>query len=368
MAQRIVVFVLGGGQGQRLWPLSRPDRPKQFHDLSGAGPMLARTLRRLKARGTELFVIGAERHAGRLLDAMNGVGLDGSGLILEPAPRNTAAAVAVAALHTLARFGDALVLVAPSDHEIATERQFWDTVELGVEAAAANRLVVFGVEPDRPETSYGYIEVGAAREGVHDVVRFVEKPDAGTAASFLESGRFVWNSGLFLARASVLAGLFERFRPDILEGARAALAQARLDASGLRLSAEAYLALPAQSFDRAVVERADAIVMVPARFAWHDIGSWRSLAELGPTDPCGNVVVGDVMAVDCHNSYLRSEGRLLTAIGLNDTAVVVTGDATLVAPLGRSQDVRSVVAGLEAAARPEARSVPARRIGSWRDR
>ncbi|PZN48316.1 MAG: hypothetical protein DIU65_16420 [Proteobacteria bacterium] len=367
MADRIVIFVLGGGSGSRLWPLSRAERPKQFHDLSGAGPMLALTLRRLQARPggqTSLFVVGSERHASDLLEMARSARLGAGTLILEPAARGTAAAVAIAAVHTMELYGDALVLAAPSDHEIRTDSQFWQTIEDGVAAAHAGQLVVFGVTPSRPETGYGYIEVGPGRAGGHQVLKFVEKPDLEMATSFFESGRFVWNSGIFLARASVLLEAFCRFEPALLEGARAALAGAMADFRGLHLCAEAFLVMPTRSFDHAVMEHAENVVMVPARFSWDDIGSWRSLVSLGPTDANGNVVVGDVMAVDCHNSYLRSEGRLLTVIGLRDMAVVATGDATLVAPLGCSQDVRSIVSKLEAANRSEAlrhNPVPVRR-------
>jgi mannose-1-phosphate guanylyltransferase/mannose-6-phosphate isomerase len=362
MADRIVGFVLSGGVGSRLWPLSRPDRPKQFHDLTGDGTMLARTLRRLKAREqgeVVLCVVASERHAGHLRAAIAPIDLNGGSLILEPVARNTAAAIAVATLHTLAAFGDSLVLIAPTDHEIDTDRQFWDSIEAGVQAAEAGRLVVFGVEPSRPETGYGYIEARPGPAAVKDVLRFVEKPDDETAASFVEAGGFFWNAGIFLARASVLERAFARFRPEILAGARAALASAGSDAAELHLPAEAYLALAARSFDRAIVEKVDDIAMVPARFSWNDVGSWRSLRELGPVDASGNVVVGDVMAIDCRNSYLRSDGRLLSVVGLDGVAVVATGDAVFVAPLGRSQDVRAVVARLEQAGRPEARSAPA---------
>ncbi len=363
MGDRIVCFVLSGGAGVRLWPLSRQDRPKQFHDLSGAGTMLARTLRRLRAREsgeTVLNVIASERHVDRLRGAIAPVGLNGGSLILEPVARNTAAAVAVAALHTLATFGDGLMLIVPCDHEIATDRQFWESVKAGIAAAQAGRLVVFGVAPSRPETGYGYIEAEQGTTAVREVRRFVEKPDRETAASFLAAGGFFWNAGLFLARASVLERAFARFRPDILMGARAALAGANGDDAGLHLSAAAYLTLAAQSFDHAIMEKAGGIAMVPARFSWNDIGSWRSLREIGPTDADGNVVVGDVLAIDCRNSYLRSDGGLLSVVGLEGVAVVATGDATFVAPLGRSQDVRAVVARLEQAGRVEARGAAAR--------
>lgn len=363
MGECIACFVLAGGIGSRLWPLSRQDCPKQFHDLTGAGPMLARTLRRLKARepgATTRCVIASERHGGNLRDALAGEDLEGVSLVLEPAARNTAAAVAVAALHTLATDGDRLVLIVPSDHEIDTDRQFWETVEHGIAPADAGRIVVFGVPPDRPETGYGYIEAASGDGPVRDVLRFVEKPDGETASSFLSDGGFFWNAGIFLARASRIEEAFACFRPDVLEGARAALAGAKGDGAGLRLRAKAYLAMPAQSFDHAILEKAGNIAMVPARFSWNDIGSWRSLREIGATDAGGNVAAGDVMAIDCRNSYLRGDGCLVSVVGLDGVAVVATPDAVFVAPLERSQDVRKIVARLDRAGRDEVRRMPSR--------
>lgn len=356
MGDRIACFVLAGGIGSRLWPLSREDCPKQFHDLTGAGSMLVRTLRRLGARerGEAVrYVIASERHGANLSGALDAEEFDAVGLILEPAARNTAAAVAVAALHTLAVHGDSLVLIVPSDHEIDTDRQFWETVESGVAAADAGRIVVFGVPPNRPETGYGYIETAPGEGPLREVLRFVEKPDAATASSFLADGGFFWNAGVFLARASRIEAAFACFRPDLLESVGVALANARRDAAGLHLPPEAYLAMPAQSFDRAILEKTENIAMVPARFSWSDIGSWRSLREIGATDAGGNVVAGDVMAIDCRNSYLRGDGRLVSAIGLEGIAVVATADAVFVTPLERSQDVRKVVARLEQAGRAE---------------
>jgi len=369
MGDRIACFVLAGGAGSRLWPLSRADSPKPFHDLTGSGPSLARTLRRLKARGRErtaLFLVASARHGTELRGRLSPSDLDGVSLVLEPDARDTAPAVAVAAL---AVHGDSLVLVVPSDHEIDTDRQFWDTVESGVEAADAGRIVVFGVPPERPETGYGYIEAAPGGDGVRDVLRFVEKPAEEAAAAFLASGDHFWNAGIVLARASSLVQAFERFRPDILASARAALDDAAGDGSGLRLAPDAYLAMPAQSFDHAVLEKAENIAMVPALFSWKDIGSWRSLHEIGPADAAGNVVVGDVVAVDCRNSYLRGDGRLLSVAGLDGMAVVATPDAVFAAPLARGQDVRGIVARLERAGRAEAWHMPARtrreRVRRW---
>jgi len=374
MAERIVSFVMSGGVGSRLWPLSREDNPKQFHDLSGDGSMLVKTLKRLSARPageTPIFLIASEKHADRVLTDIASMDLNGGGAIFEPVGRNTAAAVALATLHTLDRFGDALVLVVPSDHEISTDRQFWETIENGVAAAQAGKLVVFGIEPNQPETGFGYIEVSG--EGrVLDVLRFVEKPDLETAKSYLAAGNFYWNTGIFLFRASAMRAAFERLSPDIWSAAEAALKSATSEVSGLYLPADMYAGIPSTSIDYAIMEQASGIAMTRAGFRWNDLGSWQSLLDISPTDKAGNVVVGDVVAIDCEGSYLRSEGRLLSAIGLRNVAIVSTADATFVAPVSHSQNVKKIVEQLEKSGRLETKFTPSHdRVitgGAWRRR
>ncbi len=375
MTERIVSFVMSGGVGSRLWPLSREDNPKQFHDFSGDGSMLAKTLRRLTARPegeTPIFLIAAERHAERVRADLAGLDLSGGGPLFEPAGRNTAAAVALAALRTLSEFGDSLVLVVPSDHEIATPEQFWQSVEAGSEAALAGRLVVFGIKPTQPETGYGYIEVAAESGGVFDVSRFVEKPDLATAQSYLKAGTFYWNTGIFLFRAGAMRDAFAAFQPDIWQATEAAYKAATSDLSGLYMPLDLYAAIPSNSIDYAIMERANDIAMVPAGFRWNDLGSWQSLLDVGPADAKGNVLVGDVVAIDCENSYIRSDGRLLSAIGMKDVAIVSTADATFVAPVSHSQHVKKIVEQLEKSGRLETRFTPAHdrviESGAWRRR
>lgn len=375
MTERIVSFVMSGGVGSRLWPLSREDNPKQFHDLSGDGSMLAKTLRRLTARPegeTPIFLIAAERHAERVHADLAGLDLAGGGPLFEPTGRNTAAAVALAALRTLSEFGDSLVLVVPSDHEIATPKQFWQSVEAGSQAALAGRLVVFGIKPTQPETGYGYIEVAAESGGVFDVSRFVEKPDLATAQSYLSAGTFYWNTGIFLFRAGAMRDAFAAFQPDIWQATEAAYKAATSDLSGLYMPLDLYAAIPSNSIDYAIMERAKDIAMVPAGFRWNDLGSWQSLLNVGPADAKGNVVVGDVVAIDCENSYIRSDGRLLSAIGMKDVAIVSTADATFVAPVSHSQHVKKIVEQLEKSGRLETRFTPAHdrviESGAWRRR
>jgi mannose-1-phosphate guanylyltransferase/mannose-6-phosphate isomerase len=374
MAERIVSFVMSGGVGTRLWPLSREDNPKQFHDLSGDGSMLVKTLKRLATREageTPIFLIASEKHAARVQNDLASVELSGGGALFEPSGRNTAAAVALATLHTLSRFGDSLVLVVPSDHEISTDRQFWETIEAGTAPALDGRLVVYGIRPSQPEIGFGYIEaVGEGR--VLDVSRFVEKPDLQTAKAYLASGNFYWNTGIFLFRASAMRAAFAEFSPQIWKPTAAALEMANDGVPGLFLPVDRYEQIPSISIDYAIMERARGIAMVKAGFRWNDLGSWQSLLEVSPTDKDGNVIVGDVVAIDCEDSYLRSDGRLLSAIGLKHMAIVSTADATFVAPVSHSQNVKKIVEQLEKSGRLETRFTPSpdRVIasGAWRKR
>jgi len=367
---------MSGGVGSRLWPLSREDNPKQFHDLSGDGSMLAKTVRRLKAwpdNETPIYLIASERHAERVISDISPLGLNGGKPIFEPLGRNTAAAVAIATLQTISEYGnEALVLVVPSDHEISSETQFWETVEAGMPAADSGSIVVFGIKPTHPETGYGYIEVAANGDGAAAVSRFVEKPNIETAQKYLSSGRFYWNAGIFLFRADTMRRALLEFQPEIWQSAERAFRTAKVDVSGLYLPQGFYSAVPSTSIDYAVMEHAQGIAMVTASFRWNDLGSWQSLLEASPVDGSGNVVMGDVIAMDCDSSYLRSQGRLLTVIGMKDVAVVATPDAIFVAPVSHSQNVKKVVEQLEKSGRLETKFTASEdRVivsGSWRKR
>lgn len=374
MTEKIVGFVMSGGVGSRLWPLSREDNPKQFHALAGEGSMLGKTLRRLAARPEgerPIYLIASEKHSRRVHAELAEIDVAGGGAIFEPVGRNTAAAVAVATLQTLAEHGDSLMLVVPSDHEIATDADFWRTVEDGVPAALDGQIVVFGIKPTHPETGYGYIEVEAG-EGVRDVSRFVEKPSLATAEQYVAAGNFYWNTGIFLFRAGAMRDAFRALSPQIWDASVAAFEAATTDLSGRYMPVDLYTQIPSTSIDYAIMEKADRIAMVPAGFRWNDLGSWQSLLDVGPADRSGNVIVGDVVAIDCHNSYFRSDGRLLSAIGMSNVAVVSTPDATFVAPVSHSQNVRKIVEQLEKGGRLETRFTPApdrvQVSGAWRER
>ncbi len=362
MSEKILGFVMSGGVGSRLWPLSREDNPKQFHAFSGADSMLVKTVKRLAARKAgpvSVNLIAAERHAERIVADLTGIDLKGGRGIFEPKGRNTAAAVAVAA-HIALQEGDALALVLPSDHEITTTADFWSTVELGIPAAADGRICVFGIKPTHPETGYGYIESGPENAGQPDrrVLRFVEKPDSVKAQSYLLAGNYFWNAGIFLFRGSVMREAFLQFAPDIWNDVSRAMESAAKDNTGLYLPEDIYSVIRAESVDVEIMEKVAEIAVIPARFQWSDLGSWQSLLDVSETDSDGNVIIGDVVAFDCKNSYLRSEGRLLSVIGMRDMAVVATQDATFVAPVSKSQNVKQIVARLEKTGRLETRVTP----------
>lgn len=360
MAARISCFVMSGGIGSRLWPLSREDNPKQFHDLAGDGSMLVKTVRRLRARRAgvaPVSLIASERHAERVRDDLAGLDIGGEA-IFEPVGRNTAAAVAVAAVETIRNHGGGLVLVVPSDHEISTDEQFWQTIEQGVEPAKAGRIVVFGIKPTQPETGYGYIEAGG--DGVvRDVRRFVEKPDIETAKAYLAAGNFFWNSGMFLFDAGAMRDAFLALEPEIWRDCEAACAAATRDLSGVYLPIDIYGGIQSNSVDYAIMERTQDIAMVPATFRWNDLGSWQSLLDISASDADGNVTIGDVVAIDTSHSYMRSQGRLLSVIGMKDVAIVATADATFVAPVDQSQNVKKIVERLEKSGRLETKFTPA---------
>lgn len=263
-------------------------------------------------------------------------------------------AIALAALLARADGDDPVLLVLPSDHAVTDVGRFQEAVRQALPAALEGRLVTFGIQPGYAETGYGYIRAGAVAQGVAEVEAFVEKPDAATAAQYLASGRYFWNSGMFLFRASRYLQALQAHRPDILAACRQAMASPRHDGDFLRLDEAAFAACPSDSIDYAVMERDPGVAMVPLDAGWSDIGSFASLWQLAPQDGEGNALRGDVIAEDCRNVYAYSSHRLVTLLGLDDTVVVETADALLVAARDKVQDVRRIVARLNAAKRAEA--------------
>jgi len=347
--------ILCGGSGSRLWPLSRAGYPKQLLALTGQESLLQQTARRLERLDGPVaspLVVCNERHRFLVAEQLAAVGHEPT-LILEPEGRNTAPAVALAALAAAAAGdGDSLLLVLAADHVVREPAALAAAVAVARPAAEAGRLVTFGIVPDAPETGYGYIRAGAG-EAVRSVAEFVEKPDLETARSYLASGDYFWNSGMFLLHAAAYLEALARHAPDILEACRAAMDAGSGGADGHRPCGTAFGACRTDSIDYAVMEKTDRASVVPLDAGWSDVGSWAALHEVSARDPDGNSLQGDVVAVDCRDSYVRAESRLVGVVGLEGCVVVETKDAVLVVPAARSQQVKALVDRLGADRREE---------------
>jgi len=359
----IVPLILSGGSGSRLWPLSRKQYPKQLLPLVGERSMLQQTVTRLAGLPTAPpLLICNEAHRFLVAEQLRALQIEGR-IMLEPTARNTAPAVALGALQALAESdgADPVLLVLPADHLIGQPAAFRSAVMAGLPLAEAGHLVTFGITPTEPATGYGYIRRGAALAGAgFRVDAFVEKPDRETAEAYLGEGGFYWNSGMFLFRAKRYLEELRRLAPEIASACEEAYVSATRDLDFLRVPAEIFGRSPSNSIDYAVMEHTDDAVVVPMDADWSDLGSWDSLLDASEADEDGNVVSGDVLCHDSHNNYLRAGDRLLAVVGLNDSIVVETADAVLVAPRERVQEVRQIVDQLDAAGRDE--SVVHRRV------
>ena len=346
--------ILAGGAGVRLWPLSREFLPKTLLALHTQRSMLQETALRVLGPpfAAPLIVTNAE-HRFLVAEQMREVGIQPAKIVLEPMARNTAPAAAVAARTLSRNDDDPLMLVMPADHVIDDAHAFRGAVETAVPAARAGALVTFGITPTWPETGYGYIEAGAAwpdAKGCFRVKRFVEKPDRARAEGWLAQGGFHWNSGIFLfSPESFIAELVK----SILLGTDAAFRGARDDGECLALDANAFSTCESVSIDHAVMERTENAALVPVEMGWSDVGSFAALWQLGAKDGNGNVIAGDVIATNVRNSYIRSDGPLVAAVGLEDAVVVATQDAVLATTLDKAQDVKALVETLKKANRPE---------------
>ena len=347
--------IMAGGTGSRFWPLSRASRPKQLLPLSGAEGSLLRETRRRIAKlvpPERTLVVTSEGLAEQTRAELPE--LPPQNILAEPVGRNTAPCVGWAASVVARTHPDAVLMVLPADHHIGDERAFSSVLECAIEAARGGEMVTVGIKPTRPETGYGYVELGEELAlNVHRARRFVEKPDELRARQFLAAGRFLWNSGMFFFRADTLLSAIRQHLPG-LGDALAKYDEAAKQGSELELVRATYKSLPDISIDHGVMEKAARVAVVPGDFGWSDVGSWTSAWELAPHDDDGNALLGDVVAIETHGSYVRAPaGKLVAIVGLEDIVVVDTGDALLVMPRSRSQDVRAVVNALKRQKRTE---------------
>jgi mannose-1-phosphate guanylyltransferase/mannose-6-phosphate isomerase len=351
----IYPVILSGGAGSRLWPLSRSLFPKQLLPLAGEQSLIQETALRAvgPAFGPILISCNVE-HRFLIAEQMREARIAPSAIVLEPVGRNTAPAAATAALMVAEKDPDGLILLMPADHIVQNLTAFQEAVAVAARAAEQNRLVTFGITPNAPEIGYGYIRRGQplpGAPGAFSVERFVEKPDAATAAGYIASGEYCWNSGMFLFKASVFLTEMEKLEPELLASCRLAVAQGKNDLDFFRLAPAPFESCKSNSIDYAVMERTDKAAMVPVDMGWSDIGSWESLWAAAVKDGTGNRTQGDVLHHGVRNSYLRSEGPLVAAVGLEDIVVVATKDAVLVSHKAASQDVKKIVEQLEKSGR-----------------
>ena len=353
----LIPVLLSGGVGSRLWPVSRELYPKQFLPLTGDCSLLTQTLKRAAgiAGVSEPIVVCNEEHRFLVAEQLRQSGTKPLAILLEPEGKNTAPAVAAAALRAQAVDPKAVLLVLPADHVIQQPDVFAAAVMQGMDAAKNGSLVTFGIVPNAPEIGYGYIQAGAAdSNGVRELRQFVEKPDLETAKKYLASGEYLWNSGMFLLRADVYLEELEAHVPIMLAAVRKALENAKSDLDFSRLDPIAFANCPSDSIDYAVMENTRKGVVVPLACGWSDVGSWSSLWEVEDKDGSSNVLTGDVITHDVEASYIRSESRLVAAVGVHNLVVVETSDAVLIADKSKVQDVKHIVTALKKNRRDEA--------------
>ena len=346
--------VLAGGTGSRLWPKSRAALPKQFLSLTSDSTMLQDTITRLNGTDAEAPVfICNDAHRFLVAEQLRKKNIKHGGILLEPVGRNTAPAIALAALHATKNGEDPILLVLAADHLIKDQSAFHSAIIKAEALANEGKLVTFGIVPDQPHTGYGYIKAGNVLNVGFEVADFVEKPELDTAKQYVESGDFFWNSGMFMFKASRYVEELSKYNPEILKICRRAIETEAPDLDFIRVDSEIFATCPDDSIDYAVMEKTDSAAMVPLDAGWSDVGSWTSLWETANKDGNGNVCVGDTILENTKNSYVNAEQRLVSVIGLEDVIVVETKDAVMVAHKDDAQSIKNVVNKLKAEKRPE---------------
>ncbi|HEY9580149.1 MAG TPA: mannose-1-phosphate guanylyltransferase/mannose-6-phosphate isomerase [Rhizorhapis sp.] len=344
----IVPVILSGGSGTRLWPLSRPEMPKQLLALTARESMMQLTAKRTAARSdcAPPLIVASARHADLIQDQLAAVGEQRAKLILEPMGRNTAPAIALAAL--MVETPAAPLLVMPSDHVIIDLPAFYEAIDRALPLVREGWLVTFGVTPETPETGYGYIKMAETLcEGVQRVEHFVEKPDTETARAMLAEGGYAWNAGIFMFRADAYLRELQIHRPEMLAAARRSMEAAVVKGNQIVPDSDQFAACPSDSIDYAIMEKAERVAVVPVSMGWSDVGSWDSLYALRECDEVGNAHSGEVIAVDTQNCLVHSDGARVALVGVKDLIVVASGNDILIMPRGQSQDVRKVMKAMK---------------------
>ena len=350
----MIPIILSGGSGTRLWPLSRKMYPKQFLSLLHDETMLQKTLSRLDGLGhSDPIVVCNDEHRFIVAEQARQIGIEDLSIILEPFGKNTAPAIAVAAIHAAELADDPVLLVLSADHEITDEKAFCDAVKQAHPLAEAGKLVTFGIVPKNAATGYGYIKRGSTEGNGFIVDQFVEKPDLDTAQEYLAAGEYYWNSGMFMFKAQTYLKELEKFKPDMVMNCRSAVGNIREDIGFLRLDSEAFGKCESDSIDYAVMEKTDLACVVPMDAGWSDIGSWSSLWDQGKKDKDGNTTHGDVITTNSENSFVHAESRLVATVGIKDLVIVETHDAVLVADKAQAQEVKQIVEQLKGEQREE---------------
>ena len=351
----LIPVILSGGAGTRLWPLSREMYPKQLLSLTSKHTMLQDTAMRLAAIAGAIppIVVCNEAHRFTVAEQLRALDMQPSAILLEPAGRNTAPAVALAALKALSIDPDATLVVAPADHVIRDARKFQQAAEVAVALAQHDKLITFGIVAHSPETGYGYIRRGEGTGPAYPVAQFIEKPPLDVAQQYVATGDYYWNSGMFVFKASQYLAELSSLAPDILAACTAAFQAAKADLDFIRIDKPEFIKCRSESIDYAVMEKTRDALVLPLDVGWSDVGSWSSLFDVLPADEEGNVLQGDVMIHDTHDCYVHSTSRLVAAVGMEDHIIVETKDAILVAPKDRVQDVKDLVAKLKKSGRTE---------------